>query len=69
MAKTMRIGLAWLTTDKGIVWHNGATGGYRSFLGFTADGRRGVVIITNTAVEADDLGFATLDAAAPLTPA
>jgi serine-type D-Ala-D-Ala carboxypeptidase/endopeptidase len=69
MAKTVRIGLAWMTTDKGIVWHNGMTGGYRSFLGFTADGRRGVVILVNTAVDADDLGFATLDADAPLAPA
>jgi serine-type D-Ala-D-Ala carboxypeptidase/endopeptidase len=69
MAKTMRIGLAWITTDKGIVWHNGGTGGYRSFLGFTADGRRGVVILANTAADVDDLGFATLDADAPLAPA
>jgi D-alanyl-D-alanine-carboxypeptidase/D-alanyl-D-alanine-endopeptidase len=69
MTKTMRIGLAWMTTDKGIVWHNGETGGYRSFLGFTTDGRRGVVILSNTAVDADDLGFATLNAGAPLAPA
>jgi CubicO group peptidase (beta-lactamase class C family) len=69
MAKTMRIGLAWITTDKGIVWHNGGTGGYRSFLGFTADRRRGVVILSNTAVDLDDLGFATLDSNAPLAPA
>jgi CubicO group peptidase (beta-lactamase class C family) len=69
MAKTTRVGLAWVTTDKGIVWHNGGTGGYRSFLGFTADRRRGVVILTNTAVDFDDLGFATLDADAPLAPA
>ncbi len=68
MTKTMRIGLAWITTDKGIVWHNGMTAGYRSFLGFTADGRRGVVILANTAADADDLGFATLDADAPLAP-
>jgi hypothetical protein len=68
MGKIMRIGLAWITTEKGIVWHNGMTGGYRSFLGFTADGRRGVVILANTAVDADDLGFATLDADAPLAP-
>jgi D-alanyl-D-alanine-carboxypeptidase/D-alanyl-D-alanine-endopeptidase len=68
MAKTMRIGLAWVVTDKGIVWHNGETGGYRSFLGFTADGLRGVVILANTAVDADDLGFATLEADAPLVP-
>ena len=69
MAKTMRIGLAWMTTGNGIVWHNGMTGGYRSFFGFTADGRRGVVMLANTAVDADDLGFATLDADAPLAPA
>jgi len=37
--KTIRIGLAWMTTAKGIIWHNGGTGGYRSFIGFTADGR------------------------------
>jgi hypothetical protein len=41
---------------------------YRSFFGFAADGRRGVVILANTAVSADDLGFATLDADAPIMP-
>ncbi len=68
MGKIMRVGLAWITTDKGIVWHNGMDAGHRSFLGFTADGRRGVVVLANTAVDADDLGFATLDADAPLAP-
>ena len=68
VTKTMRIGLAWMTTEKGIVWHNGGTGGYRSFLGFTADRRRGVVVLTNTAVEVNDLGFAILDADTPLAP-
>jgi serine-type D-Ala-D-Ala carboxypeptidase/endopeptidase len=69
VGKTMRIGLAWMTTEKGIVWHNGMTGGYASFLGFTADGQRAVVILANTAESADDLGFATLDANAPLPKA
>ena len=64
----MRIGLAWITTDKGIVWHNGGTGGYRSFIGFTTDWRHGVVILTNTAVGVDELGFAVLDPEAKLTP-
>ncbi|WP_315729123.1 serine hydrolase domain-containing protein [Bradyrhizobium sp. SZCCHNS2015] len=64
----MRIGLAWMTTSKGLVWHGGATLGYRSFLGFTADGRRGVVVLTNSTAEVDDLGFATLDTAAWLAP-
>jgi transposase len=41
---------------QGIVWHGGGTGGYRSFLGFKADGRRGVVILSNTTAIVDDLG-------------
>jgi CubicO group peptidase (beta-lactamase class C family) len=70
MAKTMYIGLAWMTTNKGIIWHDGTTGGYRSFLGFTSDGRHGVVILSNsTAAKLNDLGFATLDASAPVAPA
>lgn len=56
------IGLAWMITDKkGIVWHNGMTGGYASFAGFTADRKHGVVILTNSAQTVDDLGFAALD--------
>jgi hypothetical protein len=66
--KTNRIGLAWMTSRTGIVWHNGGTGGYRSFLGFTADRQHGVVILSNTAVDLDDLGFATLNPRVPLTP-
>jgi CubicO group peptidase (beta-lactamase class C family) len=66
--KTNRIGLAWMTSRTGIVWHNGETGGYRSFLGFTADRRHGVVILSNTAVDIDDLGFATLNPRVPLSP-
>lgn len=67
-----RIGLAWMTrhdSDGDVVWHNGMTGGYASFMGFTADGRRGVVILTNVAQSVDDLGFATLLPNALLAPA
>lgn len=67
--KANRIGLAWMTSRTGILWHTGGTGGYRSFLGFTADRRHGVVILTNTAVDLDDLGFATLNPRVPLSPA
>jgi serine-type D-Ala-D-Ala carboxypeptidase/endopeptidase len=69
MNKTMRIGLAWMTTRKGIIWHNGETEGYRSFIGFTADGRHGVVVLSNTDAYPDDLGFAALDPDAKLMPA
>ncbi len=41
----MQIGLAWHVTDKGIVWHNGMTGGYASFIGFDPASGRGVVIL------------------------
>ena len=65
-----RIGLAWMTTGKsGVVWHNGMTGGYASYVGFTADRKHGVVILTNAAVSVDDLGFAALIADAPLAGA
>ncbi len=64
----MRIGLAWMTTGSGIVWHNGETGGYASFIGFTADRRHGVVILSDAAVVVDDLGFATLNPQAEIAP-
>jgi D-alanyl-D-alanine-carboxypeptidase/D-alanyl-D-alanine-endopeptidase len=68
VSKAMRVGLAWITTYRGIVWHNGGTGGYRSFLGLTDDRRRGVIVLSDSAVSVDDLGFATLEADAPLSP-
>jgi D-alanyl-D-alanine-carboxypeptidase/D-alanyl-D-alanine-endopeptidase len=66
--RNMRIGLAWMTTGSGIVWHNGETGGYAGFIGFTADRRRGVVILTDTGTLVDDLGFASLDPGAEIEP-
>jgi CubicO group peptidase (beta-lactamase class C family) len=72
-AGNMRIGLNWLTTYAGtdtIVWHNGGTGGYRTFLGFEPSRKIGVVVMTNTTgVGADDIGFHLLDPALPLAPA
>ncbi|MGA7966817.1 MAG: serine hydrolase [Gammaproteobacteria bacterium] len=58
-----QIGLVWMTRhdkDGDVIWHNGMTGGYASFLGFTADGKHGVVVLTNIGQSVDDLGFATL---------
>jgi serine-type D-Ala-D-Ala carboxypeptidase/endopeptidase len=67
--KTNHIGLAWMTSRTGIIWHNGETGGYRSYIGFTADRRHGVVVLSNTDMDLDDLGFATLNPRVPLSPA
>lgn len=51
-----------------IVWHNGGTAGYRSFLGFDPKARQGVVVLSNayTATGVDDIGVHLLDASVPL---
>ncbi len=69
----MEIGLGWLMRSKGdseIIWHNGGTGGYRSFAGFDPKARIGVVALSNafTMAGVDDLGFHLLDPESPLLP-
>jgi CubicO group peptidase (beta-lactamase class C family) len=56
------IGLAWHLTadDPRIIWHNGGTGGYRSFVGVDLHGKRGVVVLVNISQGADGLGFGLL---------
>jgi len=66
---TARIGLAWHRLHGGgaeIVMHNGATGGYRAFFGFDPAMRVGVVVLSNSAGEVDDLGLHLLNPAFPL---
>ena len=64
------IGLGWITSRRGerrIIWHNGGTGGYRTFLGIDRAARRAVVVLTNTGgTGLDDLGFHLLDPTVPL---
>ena len=64
----MQIGLAWMTTPAGGArWHNGGTGGFMSFAGFTDDGKRGVVILSNEGFHpVDPIGFHLLNVSAPL---
>lgn len=68
----LKIGLAWhiLSRPAGkIVWHNGGTGGYRSFIGFDPARRVGVVVLCNNGNEnVDDIGFHLLDETFPLSP-
>jgi hypothetical protein len=68
------IALGWhISTRDGseLVWHNGGTGGYRSFIGFDPKTRVGVVVLTNVSNEAggDDIGMHLLDARQPLMAA
>ena len=63
-APDMRIGLGWVTRrghGRELHWHNGGTGGYRSFLGFDLAPRTGVVVLSNSGDGVDDLGFHLLD--------
>ena len=65
------VALGWHITTRGdleIVWHNGGTGGYRSFVGFNPRARAGVVVLSNTStrVGVDDIGMHLLDPTVPL---
>ena len=65
----LAIGLAWIRERRDelgqtVIWHNGGTGGFRSFLGFTADRRFGVVALGNSSVSVDPLGWRLLEAMA-----
>ena len=54
-----RVGYGWFTDrigDQEITWHNGGTGGFRSFFGFDRATGRGVVVLGNTDREVDTLG-------------
>lgn len=64
-----RIGYAWQTQLDGVVWHNGETSGFRSFLGFDEARNRAIFIVANATLEAlDQIGFHALNPAAPLPP-
>jgi CubicO group peptidase (beta-lactamase class C family) len=38
-----------------LIWHNGGTGGFRTFIGFTANGQFGVLALSNCSEGVDDL--------------
>jgi CubicO group peptidase (beta-lactamase class C family) len=64
------IALGWHISS-GVIWHNGGTGGYRSFVGYDPKKRIGVVVFSNaqTTAGVDDIGMHLLDAKAPLLTA
>ena len=70
----LEVALAWhvhTANGKSIVWHNGGTGGYRTYMGFDPETRTGVVVLMNAVSLAggDDIGRHLLDPNAPLLPA
>jgi len=60
----VEIGLGWHITKKfgtELIWHNGETGGYHSFMGFDPNTKRGVVVLANSAGSIDDIGYHLLE--------
>lgn len=58
-------GMNWILSQnkrlqRPIIWHNGGTGGFRSFLGFTGDSRWGVLVLSNSGEGVDDLAIELL---------
>lgn len=59
----VKIALAWQVDSRhgrGLVWHNGMTGGYAAFVGFTADGDSAAVVLTNVSHDVATIGLAAL---------
>lgn len=65
----LEVGLGWHILkrfDSEIVWHNGGTGGYHSFVGFNKAKRKGVVVLSNSTNDIDDIGRHLLESHYPL---
>jgi CubicO group peptidase (beta-lactamase class C family) len=67
----LEIALGWHISTRDsheIIWHNGGTGGYRSYIGYEPKNGVGVVILSNaeTAAGVDDIGQHLLNASVPL---
>lgn len=63
------VGLGWHTANvsgTAVIWHNGGTGGYRTFTGFVKGGKKGVVVLANSTASVDDIGLHLLNASSPL---
>ena len=57
------IGLGWILPLKGndnLYFHNGGTGGFRSFAGFDKERQTGIVILSNATESVDGIGFGLL---------
>jgi CubicO group peptidase (beta-lactamase class C family) len=66
-AKRLEVGLGWLIAHPPgpagpVLWHNGGTGGFRSFVAFDRGAGTAVVVLSNTARSVDRLGLRLLRA-------
>ena len=66
-AKHMEVGLGWLVARPPgaagpVLWHNGGTSGFRSFVAVAREAGTAVVVLSNTARSVDRLGLRLLKA-------
>ncbi|GAB4373375.1 MAG: hypothetical protein Kow00121_16560 [Elainellaceae cyanobacterium] len=65
----LAIALGWHALnhyDTEIIFHDGGTGGFRSFLGFVKQKRLGVVVLSNSENDVNDIGLHLLEPRYPL---
>jgi CubicO group peptidase (beta-lactamase class C family) len=63
-SRAVRIGAAWITMavdGRPVTWHNGGTGGFRSWLGLDRAAGTGVVVLSATGASVDRAGFRLLE--------
>ncbi len=51
----------WNRYGARIIWHNGVTGGYWSFIGFDPSKKIGAVVLSNTRFDSDAIGLHAID--------
>ena len=64
------IALGWHkreSAENEVIWHNGQTGGYHSFVAIDKNRGTGVVVLANSSANIDDIGMHLLDPRSPLT--
>ena len=66
---TGKVAIGWLirpSSQGNLVWHSGGTGGTRAWTGFNRRAGRSVVVLANSSVIVDDIGFHLLDPDLPM---
>ena len=64
MSDFQKIGLGWISQkndDLVFTWHNGGTGGFRTFMGFSKESKVGVVVLANSSQGVDEIGVRIME--------
>lgn len=64
----MTVGLGWQRRQLGdriVIWHNGGTGGFHAFCAFDPIAKNGVVVLSNSTADIDDIGLHMMNPSRP----